>query len=350
MTISRPFYLFRRGRFYYVQYLQDGQLKQRSTRATRKGDAIAFVEQLRETFAIPAPKAMKLSSFISKYRELKAGLVRESTLIRTEYALRMFRAICGDRPLSSYEPAVVEKFRIIRLRVCQPTTVNIDLRHLRSAFGTAEKTGLLTKNPLSELRQVPIPERTPTILTPGDARALINSIADEQFRHIVVLAMLTGLRLGEVLSLRWSQVDLARRVLTIDNSREFLTKSGKIRTVPLNGAAVNTLRAQNGRRGHSGLVFPNRRGGRWSASYVSRTFKKRVRGAGLHESLHFHSLRHSFASWLIQSGCTLYEVQRLLGHSSIAVTQIYSHLSENQLFSAVGRLPEFAVSVDHSET
>ena len=72
--------------------------------------------------------------------------------------------------------------------------------------------------------------------------------------------------------------------------------------------------------------------------FISKTFKKCVLDAELDERLHFHSLRHTFASWLVQEGVSLYEVQKLLGHPSSSVTQIYSHLQPEQMHSTVNRI------------
>jgi len=72
--------------------------------------------------------------------------------------------------------------------------------------------------------------------------------------------------------------------------------------------------------------------------YLSKRFKRYVHIAGMNPKLHFHSLRHTFATWLVQDGVSLYEVQKLLGHSSIAVTQVYSHLQPEQLHATVNRI------------
>ena len=79
-------------------------------------------------------------------------------------------------------------------------------------------------------------------------------------------------------------------------------------------------------------------GHRISESYVSHRLKKAVRKAGLSDKLHFHSLRHSHASWLVQGGVSLYEVQKLLGHSSISVSEAYSHLLPDTLHDSVNKI------------
>lgn len=93
-----------------------------------------------------------------------------------------------------------------------------------------------------------------------------------------------------------------------------------------------------GMRKVEGYVFPGENGERLGAESLSRRFKRYVQRAGLSDKLHFHSLRHTGTSWLVQRGVSLFVVQKLLGHSSPTVTQIYSHLSDQNLQQAVQQL------------
>ena len=106
--------------------------------------------------------------------------------------------------------------------------------------------------------------------------------------------------------------------------------------MPLNEAAMALFASRQGKSA-SEYVFtlndkPLFRG------WVQHLFKRYVRELKLPERLHFHSLRHTFASWLVQDGATLYEVQKLLGHSSAKVTEVYSHLQPEQLHNTVERI------------
>lgn len=80
------------------------------------------------------------------------------------------------------------------------------------------------------------------------------------------------------------------------------------------------------------------KGRRISEDWLTHRFKSYIRKAGLNPRLHFHSLRHTFATWLVQEGVSIYEVQKLLGHSSISVTQVYSHLPASELHGAVNKI------------
>jgi len=146
---------------------------------------------------------------------------------------------------------------------------------------------------------------------------------------------MTGLRKGELLNLAWADVDLQKGILLVRSSLSYRTKGGKIRMVPLNTAATNVL--ENLPR-ISPMVFPAERGGAYNHDFLSKRFKQVIKECGLNSKLHFHSLRHTFASLLVQDGVPLYHVQRLLGHSSARVTEIYAHLGQSELHGSVERL------------
>ena len=140
------------------------------------------------------------------------------------------------------------------------------------------------------------------------------------------------MRRGEILSLRWDQVNLAQRTLMLTH-----TKNGEIRGVPLNSPVVAILRdllRERVRRGSgSPYVFVNPlTGDQWQD--LGRTFENAVRRAGI-QDFTFHDLRHTAASWLVMSGVDILTVASILGHKDIRMTQRYSHLSPQHRLHAV---------------
>ena len=139
---------------------------------------------------------------------------------------------------------------------------------------------------------------------------------------IVVLALSTGARRGELLSLHWSDVDLTREMLTFRK-----TKNGETRAVPLTGYALDVLsqRAQSRRRDTT-LVFPNSTGTRPMS--IREAFEYAVQRAGV-MNFRFHDLRHSAASYLAMGGASLAEIAEVLGHKTLQMTKRYTHLTES---------------------
>jgi integrase len=161
--------------------------------------------------------------------------------------------------------------------------------------------------------------------------------AAKRWKLIVVFAALSGMRQGEILSLKWSQIDLTNRMVRIESRKDFRTKSGKRRTIPLGSGAVCLLRGLE-QGGPDRFVF-TLGGSQLRGVWVGTKLRRYVRSLGINRKLNFHSLRHSFASWLAMDGVSIYQISKLLGHSDVSVTQeFYAHLQPESLRDAVDRL------------
>lgn len=199
-------------------------------------------------------------------------------------------------------------------------------------------------------------------LSPTQVRALLEAARGTRNEALYIVAVHTGLRQGELLGLRWTDVDLdtgklsVRRSLKVtEDGLDFGSPKNKAsrRSVPLNKSAVAALRAHRTRQNaerlaapdwrDSGLVFPNRVGGPMDHNNLYyREYKPLLKSAGLEgEGFTFHALRHTFATALFARGEYPKVVQSLLGHSSITQTMdTYSHLMEGMGGDAVGGLDE----------
>ena len=149
--------------------------------------------------------------------------------------------------------------------------------------------------------------------------------------RIILYLLSTGARLNEALSARWDQVDIARRVWKIPASN---SKSKRIRSVPLNDSAINVLN----QLGTDEYLFINWQTGK-PYTTISKVWGRLRKKAGL-AHLRIHDLRHQYASFLVNDGRTLYEVQQILGHSDPSVTQRYAHLSTKALQDAANSASE----------
>ncbi|MFQ5587986.1 MAG: site-specific integrase, partial [Nitrospiria bacterium] len=139
-------------------------------------------------------------------------------------------------------------------------------------------------------------------------------------KQIVVFALNTGMRRGEILALTWKGVDLFRRTVTV-----FLSKNGERRTIPINQTVFCLLKEKSKVRPLSTyLVFHSRAYTVINVHNLRRAFLSALTKTGI-ENFHFHDLRHTFATRLVQRGVDIYKVQRLLGHKSPTMTQRYAH-------------------------
>lgn len=166
-------------------------------------------------------------------------------------------------------------------------------------------------------------------LSAAEVQALFAELThnpNQQVCKIIHLLLLTGARKREILNARWECIDFERQMLTVP-----LSKSGRPRHIPLSDGAIALLRSVP-RDEDVPWVFFNRKTGKPLVT-IFNAWKTIRRRAGL-EALRLHDLRHSFASFLVNSGRSLYEVQRLLGHHDPKVTMRYAHLSPSALIEA----------------
>lgn len=209
-------------------------------------------------------------------------------------------------------------------------------RNSKAMFSKAVEWEHIGKNPFNKIKLPKQQEQKPEYLTEEQMENILQTIRHDMIRNIVAFSFYTGCRLSEAVYLRWENVNLEERLVTIGGA-DFVTKTRKQRTIPVcDELHILLKRLKDRERGVQGLyVFQREDGGHYSRDFVSKSFKKTIRRLKLSDTLHFHNLRHSFASKLVQSGVNLYTVKDLLGHASVKTTEIYSHLNMNTLRQAI---------------
>jgi integrase len=319
--------------YYYIRtILPDGRERWTTTGTKIKREALEIFRQGVKPKAPPKP--MDLTAFRERVLQYAEANYAPRTHEVYQHALDSLIAVFGDRPLVRIDREDVDQYKAVQARQLSPVSVNIRLRTIRSAFNLAVRWGMLHENPFTGVQLFRIPEQPPAYLTYEQFNALCMTIGDHWIRDIVVFATATGMRQGEIRNLEWRHVDMTRRIVHVTSTATFKTKTGKRRTVPLNETAYNTLAALE--RGHS-LVFTYK-GKPIRRDSLTWAFKKHIRAAELPDEIHFHSLRHTFASWLVQDGVSLFQVGRLLGHTDTKTTEIYAHLQPETMHDVVDRL------------
>jgi len=233
--------------------------------------------------------------------------------------------------LGDVTPAMVAKMRDDLVRQASNSTSNRYLGALSHVFTVAVKEwGWALDNPCLKVRRMREPRGRVRFLSDDERHRLLAECRASRSPHLytlVVLALSTGARKGELVGLRWADVDLDRGTLTFND-----TKNGDRRSVPLVGHALDLLRALP--RG-AGLVFLGPQAGH--RTNFQHGWDAAVKRAGLKDVV-FHTLRHSAASYLAMSGVSLIEIGHLLGHKTAAMTFRYSHLSPGHLHGLASRL------------
>ena len=227
--------------------------------------------------------------------------------------------------------AVIKLHCSMREKGYAAVTCNNAIIMMRHMFNLAKKWDIkgADHNPAAGIALFEINNQRERYLTRKEVRVLkeaINESDNTQLKYIVVLLLFTGCRKRELLDAKWEHFDIQRRIWRIPT-----TKSGKLRHVPLSDAVIEVLKSLP-RFDACPYLIPNPDTLKpFKTIYISwNTARNR---AGMPD-LRMHDLRHSFASFLINSGRSLYEVQNILGHSQLSSTQRYAHLSQTTLVAA----------------
>ncbi len=278
------------------------------------------------------------------------GSVRQSTFDRYEIAVRVhLKPALGRVKLKKLGPAHLAGFYRDRLDAgLAPASVNKLHVTLHKALAQAVEWRMLPRNVAEAVKAPrPVAEEEMRTLSAEEARRLLDAARGDRFEALYVLAVTTGMRQGELLALKWQDVDLenarlsVRRTVTANGGRLLLgepkTKKSR-RAIPLTGAAVRALRGHLSRQveeigrsgdayGDEGLVFGSEAGTVYNPTNLRRrSFAPLLRRAGL-PRVRFHDLRHTCATLLLKQGVHPKLVQELLGHANIAITlDTYSHV------------------------
>lgn len=249
-----------------------------------------------------------------------------------------------------------------------PATVNRYLALLRTILNFSVAAGYLQASPLrrfargSYLLPESRPKRSPPLASNAEALRLLDVIRarSPEWHPLFAFLLLTGARRGEAAGLRWDDLDLARRLVTIQRSYESPPKSGKARTVPLSAELASVLAAHRMRSPHgSSLVFPHpTHGGMLTVNArLGAILDGACAAAGL-PRMRVHDLRHGHASLWLMAGGSIADVQRNLGHSTpMLTTEVYGHLAEdhrvreadNRLTLGLGAGPRLVEEEPHAK-
>ncbi len=248
------------------------------------------------------------------------------------HMLEIWKKGFGNVPVSELHQQRVEKFLNERMteKKLSPATRNRHLAHLSSLFNRGKEWGLITSNPAQGIK--PLRENgARTRFLDGDEIERLLGAASESFRPILLTALHSGMRRGEILNLKWADVDFKNSIITVQES-----KSGKKRMLPMDDTLCETLGVLP-TRFQQGYVFPSPVKEGQPRYDFRRQFGNAVKKSDI-DNFRFHDLRHTFASHLTMSGVDLMTVKELLGHATLTMTMRYAHLAPDHRMRAIKTL------------
>ncbi len=256
-----------------------------------------------------------------------------------EYADRMRLYV---RPTFDRTPVVkITKAKLIELRSdlrerdepLSPATVNGLFATLSAAFNYFIEQGWCSDNPTKFIKPLEVVQHPFLWLqSAGEVQKLLGECNDN-IRTLVAVLVGTGMRLDEALHLMWTDVDLQHRVIHVHRGRRGAPKSGRLRHIPIVDSVLTVLREMKLSKGSNTLLWPGAKRDKFdeqlprNKTSVFRPFKAAVERAGISKKFRLHDLRHTFAGLFLASGGDIFKLSKILGHSSVAITQqVYAHL------------------------
>lgn len=317
--------LYRRGNFFWFSFTEKGKRIQISTGSdSRKLAERIYAKALTDLqegrwFEKQKAKSTTFEEMVGKY-------LQKYYRIRDEHTVKKLLPFFGHLTLSDITTELVSDCRDERLKIVKPATVYQELSLMRRMFNVARREWKwLKENPVADLSfSVGNRNARERWLSVEEEKLLLEKATNpEWLRALIIVALHTGMRRGEILNLTWKDIDFVRRVLRVMQS-----KNGEKRTIPMSQTVSMTLRGSGKVIDISGRVFPI------SVRSLRDAYDKTLEKAGI-KDFRFHDLRHTFATRLVQNGVDLYKVKELLGHKTIVMTMRYAHHYPESLRSSI---------------
>ena len=361
--------LYKRNGIYQVTFQSSGGCQTRRSLKTRdkgiaKQRAAKLELDIHEATLFGKEPARSFKKLMVAYLEAKT---RNRGFARLQYAAKPLLNYFGDSDLNKIKESHVENYIAWRSKSVSDGTVRREVGMLSAAFNHAiRKHHWRIENPCIKAEAPKEPKGRVRWLTHEQAKTLLQAAgnpADKKgkslagqykspvLKDFIELALNTGCRKSELLNLKWKHIDLSTRLLYLEQ-----TKSGEWQTVPINEDARRVLVQRMRLRDevcpespwvffHLTSAFNAKVGDK--VKNVKKAFATACRRVGITD-FHIHDLRHTFASWLVMNGTPLFEVSKLLRHSSIQMTERYAHLASDHLHDAVDNLG-FSARFQHTE-
>jgi integrase len=351
--------IYRRGRVYWIAYTGlDGKVIRESSRSDKYRDAETLLIKRRHSIKdgkMPELKIIKNHSFSELAADYLKWAERQRAYKQKKLVVEQLKERFGPIPLRRFDARLLEAFQTERLQAGKkklksneivgnkPATINRHLAILKHMFTKAGEWELVEDESVKRVHKVKLLEEINSrlrYLTREECQLLIAS-CDKHLKPVVITALNSGMRKGEILTLKWENVDLRHGFILLDR-----TKNGERREIPINETMKDVLKGIT-RRLDVPYVFYDTNTGK-PFNNLQRSFNTACKRAKIID-FRFHDLRHCFASHLVMAGIDITTVKELLGHKTLTMTLRYSHLAPSHKVKAVDILDRTLTSTSTSQ-
>jgi len=305
--------VYRVGDIWYMCFTDStGKRVRKTTHSSSKTEARAMLDAIRTDIRRGEYKFVRNNKL--KFEDYAEEYIKHEKKEKKSWSLKNLKAFFKGMEISKINTKQIEDYKLKRLQTVSPATTNRELACLKHMYAKALDWNYTHENPASRVKLLKEPVRDMKILSREQMKMLIDA-ALEPVKTIITVALNTGMRKGEILKLRWQDVDLKKMYLSIPE-----TKSDKPRKVPVNSILANAL---NKVKHENKYIFYN---GQTNTRLmdIRKQFINACNDAEI-DSLHFHDLRHTAATYMVLGGIDIATVSKILGHSDIKMTMRYTH-------------------------
>ena len=333
--------IFRRGKSWGINFTDPQGQQVRQMVSTYRETAVKVLKKI-ETEIVEGryfdrkekKQEVLFENFAERFYE-NYVVLENKDIRRRRNALNVLIRYFKGKYLSQIDALLIRDFMSSRIKALKPSSVNREFSLLKSMFNRAIEWNIFEdKNPTNTLKKLQENNERCRWLTEEEQEALLSNC--RELTYVVVLtALKTGMRWGEIIRLKWKQennsnyVDFDNNVIYIHGA---LSKTNKSRYIPLSPFLKETLLSLPKYPGVSYIFWRSEKARELRS--IRFPFNKALEKAGI-KDFKFHDLRHTFASQLVRNGVDLYVIQKLLGHASPKMTQRYAHLKQDQLWAAI---------------
>jgi len=335
--------IYKKGKNWYIVFYRKGRWKRKKIGPSRKlAEQVLKDVQVKiakgEYLGVLEEKKILFEDYAQEYLEYsKANKAWSTYKRRDRFSIKHLLSVFKGKYLFDLTPKMVEEYKALRLQDVAPATVNREVACLKAMYNKAIEWGYAKANPVKGIKKLKEPPGRLRYLKPEEVKSLIE-FSPKHIRPIVITALNTGMRKGEILDLKWSRVDMKNRKITVGNA-----KNNETRVIPINQTLYQEL-LNLSEKSKGEYVFSNRNG--YPFKEIKNGFSSALRKADI-GGFRFHDLRHTFGSHLVMQGVDLRTVQQVMGHKEIKMTMRYSHLSPEFVQEAMGRLDSLWTPCGH---
>lgn len=332
----KPFLYKESNQYWYVYYFKNNKRTKISTKSKNVNVASRYFSDfmIKYNNGFYNVKTISLKEFEYFIVNYFSGNRAFKTMERYKFIVRrMIKHFGPEFKLSDFSLINLGSFLKDLLSTLQVSTVKEYQVKISYLFKIARQFGFLSQIISLSFLKLSVPQRMPVYFSKEDFLKFISFIKEIDFKELCIFAFMSGMRKSEIISLKWCNVDFNKSLVILDN-HSFVTKTSKVRSVPLNNVLIDLLKRRFFECKSKNVFYYHTKTNRvllFKDFTVNRLMKIYIRKSYLNNNLVFHSLRHGFASELVRQGVNIFNVQQLLGHSNIKTTMIYSHLEPESL-------------------